>query len=376
MHFDLLKTDSQSKARLGLLHTDHGTIETPIFMPVGTVGSVKGVHQQELRDDINAQIILGNTYHLFLRPGTDVLEAAGGLHQFMGWERPILTDSGGYQVYYLSGSRKIQEEGVKFQSHIDGSYHFFTPERAIEIQRSIGADIIMAFDECTPYPCDYAYAKRSMHLTHRWLGRCFTAMEQTAPKYGYEQALFPIVQGSTYKDLREESAHAIASFDAVGNAIGGLSVGEPDDELYEMTELVCGILPTEKPRYLMGVGTPTNLLESIALGVDMFDCVMPSRNARHGLLYTWEGTINIKNEKWAKDFSPLDPTSKVWVDQVYTKAYLRHLIKTGEYLGIQIATIHNLAFYLELMRLSREKIASGEFVAWKNQVVTQLGQRR
>ena len=376
MHFDLLKTDSQSKARLGLLHTDHGTIETPIFMPVGTVGSVKGVHQQELRDDINAQIILGNTYHLFLRPGTDVLEAAGGLHQFIGWERPILTDSGGYQVYSLSGSRKIQEEGVKFQSHIDGSYHFFTPERAIEIQRSIGADIIMAFDECTPYPCDYAFAKRSMHLTHRWLGRCFTAMEQTAPKYGYEQALFPIVQGSTYKDLREESAHAIASFDAVGNAIGGLSVGEPDDELYEMTELVCGILPTEKPRYLMGVGTPTNLLESIALGVDMFDCVMPSRNARHGLLYTWEGTINIKNEKWAKDFSPLDPTSKVWVDQVYTKAYLRHLIKTGEYLGIQIATIHNLAFYLELMRLSREKIASGEFVAWKNQVVTQLGQRR
>ena len=376
MHFDLLKTDSQSKARLGLLHTDHGTIETPIFMPVGTVGSVKGVHQQELRDDINAQIILGNTYHLFLRPGTDVMEAAGGLHQFMGWERPILTDSGGYQVYSLSGSRKILEEGVKFQSHIDGSYHFFTPERAIEIQRSIGADIIMAFDECTPYPCDYAYAKRSMHLTHRWLGRCFTAMEQTAPKYGYEQALFPIVQGSTYKDLREESAHAIASFDAVGNAIGGLSVGEPDDELYEMTELVCGILPTEKPRYLMGVGTPTNLLESIALGVDMFDCVMPSRNARHGLLYTWEGTINIKNEKWAKDFSPLDPTSKVWVDQVYTKAYLRHLIKTGEYLGIQIATIHNLAFYLELMRLAREKIASGDFVAWKNQVVTKLGQRR
>ena len=375
MHFDLLKTDSQSKARLGRLHTAHGTIETPIFMPVGTVGSVKGVHQQELRDDINAQIILGNTYHLFLRPGTEVLEAAGGLHQFIGWERPILTDSGGYQVYSLSGSRKIQEEGVKFQSHIDGSYHFFTPERAIEIQRSIGADIIMAFDECTPYPCDYAYAKRSMHLTHRWLARCFTAMDQTEPKYGYEQALFPIVQGSTYKDLREESAHAIASFDAVGNAIGGLSVGEPDDELYEMTELVCGILPTEKPRYLMGVGTPINLLESIALGVDMFDCVMPSRNARHGLLYTWEGTINIKNEKWAKDFSQLDPSSKVWVDQVYTKAYLRHLIKTGEYLGIQIATIHNLAFYLELMRVAREKIASGEFVSWKNQVVTKLGQR-
>ena len=375
MHFDLLKTDSQSKARLGRLHTSHGTIETPIFMPVGTVGSVKGVHQQELRDDINAQIILGNTYHLFLRPGTEVLEAAGGLHQFIGWERPILTDSGGYQVYSLSGSRKIQEEGVKFQSHIDGSYHFFTPERAIEIQRSIGADIIMAFDECTPYPCDYAYAKRSMHLTHRWLARCFTAMDQTEPKYGYEQALFPIVQGSTYKDLREESAHAIASFDAVGNAIGGLSVGEPDDELYEMTDLVCGILPTEKPRYLMGVGTPINLLESIALGVDMFDCVMPSRNARHGLLYTWEGTINIKNEKWAKDFTALDPSSSVWVDQVYTKAYLRHLIKTGEYLGLQIATIHNLAFYLELMRVAREKIASGEFITWKNQVVPKLGQR-
>ena len=375
MHFDLLKTDSQSKARLGRLHTAHGSIETPIFMPVGTGGSVKGVHQQELREDINAQIILGNTYHLFLRPGIEVLEAAGGLHQFMGWERPMLTDSGGYQVYSLSGSRKIQEEGVKFQSHIDGSYHFFTPERAIEIQRIIGADIIMAFDECTPYPCDYNYAKRSMHLTHRWLARCFTAMEQSEPKYGYEQALFPIVQGSTYKDLREQSAHAIASFDAVGNAIGGLSVGEPDYELYEMTELVCGILPTEKPRYLMGVGTPTNLLESIALGIDMFDCVMPSRNARHGLLYTWEGTINIKNEKWSKDFSPLDASSQVWVDQVYTKAYLRHLIKTGEFLGIQIATIHNLAFYLELMRVAREKIASGEFVAWKNQVIQKLGQR-
>jgi queuine tRNA-ribosyltransferase len=375
MHFDLLHQDPHSKARLGRLHTAHGTIETPIFMPVGTVGSVKGVHQQELRDDINAQIILGNTYHLFLRPGTEVLEAAGGLHQFIGWERPILTDSGGYQVYSLSGSRKIQEEGVKFQSHIDGSYHFFTPERAIEIQRSIGADIIMAFDECTPYPCDYNYAKRSMHLTHRWLQRCFTAMDESEPKYGYEQALFPIVQGSTYKDLREASAHAIASFDAVGNAIGGLSVGEPDEDLYEMTDLVCNILPKDKPRYLMGVGTPTNLLECIALGVDMFDCVMPSRNARHGLLYTWEGTINIKNEKWAKDFTALDPSSSVWVDQVYTKAYLRHLIKTGEYLGVQIATIHNLAFYLELMRVAREKIASGEFMTWKNQVVQKLGQR-
>jgi queuine tRNA-ribosyltransferase len=345
-------------------------------MPVGTVGSVKGVHQQELRDDINAQIILGNTYHLFLRPGIEVLEAAGGLHQFIGWERPMLTDSGGYQVYSLSGRRKIIEEGVKFQSHLDGSYHFFTPERAIDIQRSIGADIIMAFDECTPYPCEYNYAKRSMDMTHRWLKRCFEAMDATEPKYGYEQALFPIVQGSVYKDLRKESAEAIASWDAVGNAIGGLSVGEPDEDLYEMTELVCGILPKDKPRYLMGVGTPTNILECIALGIDMFDCVMPSRNARHGLLYTWEGTINIKNEKWSKDFSPIDETSGVWVDQVYTKAYLRHLVKSGEYLGIQIATIHNLAFYLELVKQAREHIQAGDFVAWKNQVTPKLSIRR
>ena len=344
-------------------------------MPVGTVGSVKGVHQQELRDDINAQIILGNTYHLFLRPGIDVLEAAGGLHQFMGWERPMLTDSGGYQVYSLSGSRKINEEGVKFQSHIDGSYHFFTPERAIDIQRSIGADIIMAFDECTPYPCDYQYAKRSMHMTHRWLKRCMDRMEQTEPKYGYNQALFPIVQGSVYKDLRTESAETIASFDAIGNAIGGLSVGEPDDELYEMTDHVCQILPTEKPRYLMGVGTPVNLLECIALGIDMFDCVMPSRNARHGMLFTWEGTINIKNKKWEMDFSPIDASGKAFVDQVYTKAYLRHLIKTGENLGIQIATIHNLAFYLDLMKEARKRILDGSFVEWKNAITPKLGQR-
>jgi len=375
MHFDLLHTDTKSRARVGLLHTDHGTIETPIFMPVGTVGSVKGVHQQELRDDINAQIILGNTYHLFLRPGIDVLEAAGGLHQFMGWERPMLTDSGGYQVYSLSGSRKINEEGVKFQSHIDGSYHFFTPERAIDIQRSIGADIIMAFDECTPYPCDYQYAKRSMHMTHRWLKRCMDRMEQTEPKYGYNQALFPIVQGSVYKDLRTESAETIASFDAIGNAIGGLSVGEPDDELYEMTDHVCQILPTEKPRYLMGVGTPVNLLECIALGIDMFDCVMPSRNARHGMLFTWEGTINIKNKKWEMDFSPIDASGKAFVDQVYTKAYLRHLIKTGENLGIQIATIHNLAFYLDLMKEARKRILDGSFVEWKNAITPKLGQR-
>ena len=375
MHFDLISQDSETKARTGLLHTDHGTIETPIFMPVGTAGTVKGVHQQELRDDIQAQIILGNTYHLFLRPGTQVIENAGGLHQFIGWERPILTDSGGYQVYSLSGSRKIKEEGVKFQSHLDGSYHVFTPERAIDIQRSIGADIIMAFDECTPYPCEYSYAKRSMQMTHRWLKRCFEQMERTEPKYGYEQALFPIVQGSVYKDLRTESAETIASHNAIGNAIGGLSVGEPEEELYEMTEHVCSILPKEKPRYLMGVGTPWNILESIALGIDMMDCVMPSRNARHGLLFTKKGTINIKNEKWANDFSPIDESSEVWSDQVYTKAYLRHLIKSGEYLGVQIATIHNLAFYLWLVKEAREKIKTGEFYSWKNQMVKQMKQR-
>lgn len=375
MHFEVLQTDLKTNARTGMLHTDHGVIETPIFMPVGTAGSVKGVHQQELRDDVNAQIILGNTYHLYLRPGLEVLENAGGLHQFIGWERPMLTDSGGYQVYSLSGSRKIREEGVKFQSHIDGSYHFFTPERAIDIQRSIGADIIMAFDECTPYPCDYDYAKRSMHMTHRWLQRCFAQFESTSPKYGYEQALFPIVQGSVYKDLRTESAETIASHDAVGNAIGGLSVGEPDEELYAMTDLVCGILPKEKPRYLMGVGTPVNLLECIALGIDMFDCVMPSRNARHGMLFTSEGIINIKNAKWANDFSPLDPSGTAYVDQVYTKAYLRHLITAKENLGIQIATIHNLAFYLQLMKEAREQIKAGTFSTWKDQMIPKLRNR-
>lgn len=375
MHFDLHKTDNLTKARAGTLHTDHGMIETPIFMPVGTAGTVKGVHQQELREEVKAQIILGNTYHLYLRPGTDVLEGAGGLHQFIGWERPILTDSGGYQVYSLSGSNKITEEGVKFQSHLDGSYHFFTPEKAIDIQRSIGGDIIMAFDECTPYPCNYQYAKNSMHMTHRWLKRCMDHFQATEPKYGYEQALFPIVQGSTYKDLRTESAEMIASFDAVGNAIGGLSVGEPDEDMYEMTDLVCSILPKEKPRYLMGVGTPINILESIALGVDMMDCVMPSRNARHGLLFTSEGTINIKNLKWEKDFTPLDPNGTAYVDQVYTKAYLRHLIKTKEYLGIQIATIHNLAFYLALVNEARERILNGTFGPWKDVMVQKLGRR-
>ncbi len=375
MHFDLLHSDSKSNARAGIIHTDHGTIETPIFMPVGTAGTVKGVHQHELKDDIQAQIILGNTYHLYMRPGMEVIEGAGGLHKFNGWEGPILTDSGGYQVYSLSSSNKITEEGVKFKSHIDGSNHFFTPEKSIDIQRSIGADIIMAFDECTPYPCEYNYAKRSMHMTHRWLKRCFDEMDRTSPLYGHNQALFPIVQGSTYKDLRTESAEMIASFGAIGNAIGGLSVGEPDEELYAMTDLVCGILPKDKARYLMGIGTPINLLECIALGIDMFDCVMPSRNARHGMLFTSEGIINIKNLKWEKDFSMLDPNGTSYVDKFYSKAYLRHLIKSSEYLGFQIATIHNLAFYLSLVKEARVRIIDGTFTDWKNKMVVKLGKR-
>jgi queuine tRNA-ribosyltransferase len=375
MHFDLLTTDSKTKARAGVLHTAHGAIETPIFMPVGTAGTVKGVHQQELKDDVEAQIILGNTYHLYLRPGLEVIEAAGGLHEFINWDRPILTDSGGYQVYSLSGCNKITEKGVKFQSHIDGSYHFFTPESAIDIQRTIGADIIMAFDECTPYPCDYKYAKRSMHMTHRWLTRCMDQMKSTEPKYGFEQALFPIVQGSVYKDLRKETAETIASHDAIGNAIGGLSVGEPDHELYEMTDLVCSILPQEKPRYLMGVGTPVNLLECIAMGVDMFDCVMPSRNARHGMLFTSEGIINIKNQKWKLDFSPLDENGTASVDKIYSKAYLRHLITSKENLGIQIATIHNLAFYLALVKEARKHILDGTFSSWKEKMIPKLQNR-
>ena len=375
MHFDLQFTDTKTKARAGLMHTENGVIETPIFMPVGTAGTVKGVHQHELKSEVNAQIILGNTYHLYLRPGLEVLEQAGGLHKFIGWDKPILTDSGGYQVYSMSGSRKIIEEGVRFQSHIDGSYHFFTPERAIDIQRTIGADIIMAFDECTPYPCEYDYAKQSMHMTHRWLKRCFSQMEITEPKYGFEQALFPIVQGSVYKDLRTESAETIASHNAVGNAIGGLSVGEPDEELYSMTDLVCSILPKEKPRYLMGVGTPVNLLECISMGVDMFDCVMPSRNGRHGMLFTSEGIINIKNEKWQFDFSAIDANGTATVDQVYTKAYLRHLIKSKENLGIQIATIHNLAFYLALVKEAREQIVAGTFSQWKDKMIPKLQNR-
>ena len=375
MHFELKHTDSQSKARAGLLHTDHGTIETPIFMPVGTQGTVKGVHQWELREEVTAQIILGNTFHLYLRPGLEVMSKAGGLHQFIGWERPILTDSGGYQVYSLAKSRKITEEGVKFQSHHDGSYHFFSPERAIDIQRIIGADIIMAFDECTPYPCDYSYAQRSMHMTHRWLKRCISQMNSTEPLYGYNQALFPIVQGSVYPDLRKESAEFIAEQGAIGNAIGGLSVGEPDEDLYSMTDLVCSILPVDKPRYLMGVGTPVNLLEGIALGVDMFDCVMPSRNARHGMLFTSEGTVNIKNQKWALDFSQIDENGTAYVDKVYTKAYLHHLIKAKENLAIQIATVHNLSFYLALMKEARKRILDGTFRTWKDEQVKKLGRR-
>ena len=375
MHFDISHQDKNSSARAGEFHTDHGVVKTPIFMPVGTAGTVKGVHQRELKQDIEAEIILGNTYHLFLRPGMDIIEGAGGLHQFINWDKPILTDSGGYQVYSLSGSRKITEEGVKFQSHIDGSYHYFTPEKAIDIQRSIGADIIMAFDECTPYPCDYAYAKNSMGMTHRWLKRCLEQMDKTSCNYGYNQALFPIVQGSTYKDLRQESAKVISSFDAFGNAIGGLSVGEPEEDLYEMTALVTEILPVEKPRYLMGVGTPWNLLECIAFGVDMFDCVMPSRNARHGLLFTTRGTINIKNQKWSKDFSAIDAESPCFVDQNYSKAYLRHLLKSGEFLGMQIATIHNLSFYLRIMKEARARIIDGSFIAWKNKMVKQMNQR-
>lgn len=375
MHFILNHTDNQSNARAGVIKTDHGEIETPIFMPVGTAGTVKGLHQAELENEVRAQIILGNTYHLYLRPGLDVIEGAGGIHKFNGWKHPILTDSGGYQVYSLSGSRKITEEGVKFQSHHDGSYHFFTPERAIEIQRIIGADIIMAFDECTPYPCDYHYAKRSMHMTHRWLKRCVTAMNETEPLYGYNQTLFPIIQGSVYKDLRKESAETIVEADLPGNAIGGLSVGEPDEDLYEMTELVCEVLPKEKPRYLMGVGTPINLLECIALGIDMFDCVMPTRNARHGMLFTSEGIINIKNKKWEKDYSPVDPNGTSSVDQFYTKAYLRHLIKSSEFLGYQIASIHNLAFYLALVKEARVRILDGTFSAWKKEMVIKLATR-
>ena len=375
MKFELTAKDPQSSARAGVLHTDHGDIHTPIFMPVGTAGSVKAVHQRELAEDIKAEIILGNTYHLYLRPGIELLQQAGGLHKFNGWSRPILTDSGGYQVYSLGANRKITEEGVIFKSHIDGSKHTFTPERVMDIQRIIGADIIMAFDECTPYPCDYQYAKDSMHMTHRWLTRCVDRINSTESKYGYEQALFPIVQGSIYKDLRQQSAEFIAAQSQWGNAIGGLSVGEPHEDMYAMTDLVCNILPADKPRYLMGVGTPENILECIALGIDMFDCVMPTRNARNGMLFTTEGIINIRNEKWKDDLSPIDITLGGYVSTFYSKAYLRHLIISKEILGAQIASIHNLTFYLWLVKEARIKIQEGTFVEWKNKMAKIVSQR-
>ncbi|WP_411275670.1 tRNA guanosine(34) transglycosylase Tgt [Daejeonella sp.] len=375
MKFKLEATDSLSKARAGEITTDHGIIQTPIFMPVGTAGTVKAVHQRELDHDVKAQIILGNTYHLYLRPGLHTVEAAGGLHNFIGWKKPILTDSGGYQVYSLSGVRKIKEEGVTFRSHIDGSKHLFTPESVMDTQRIIGADIIMAFDECTPYPCEYGYARRSIEMTHRWLKRCCTHFDNTEPKYGHSQTLFPIVQGSVYKDLRRQSAEMIASCEREGNAIGGLSVGEPAEDMYEMTEIVCEILPAHKPRYLMGVGTPVNILENIALGIDMFDCVMPSRNARNGMLFTKNGIINIKNERWKNDFSAIEEDSDLFADRNYSKAYLRHLAHSNEILGSQIATLHNLHFYIWLVSEARAKIIDGTFSEWKNKMVKQVAQR-
>jgi len=375
MKFDLIKKDIHSNARLGKITTPHGKINTPIFMPVGTAGTVKGVHQHELVEDSGAEIILSNTYHLYLRPKLDVIEKAGGIHKFIGWQNPLLTDSGGYQVYSLADNRKITEEGVKFQSHIDGSYQFFTPENVIDIQRRIGADIIMAFDECTPYPCEFKYAKKSMHLTHRWLKRCCKRFDETNEIYKSKQSLFPIVQGSTYKELRKESAEHIALQNMEGNAIGGLSVGEPHDLLYEMTDIVCSILPKDKPRYLMGVGTPSNLLECISIGVDMFDCVMPSRNARNGMLFTSEGTINIKNKKWENDYSMLDNNGTSYVDKRYTKAYLRHLFASGEILGKQIATLHNIRFYIWLMEEARKKIEENTFIVWKNEMIKKLDTR-
>ena len=375
MKFKLEATDPQSKARAGVISTDHGDIPTPIFMPVGTVGSVKAVHIQELIDQVSAKIILGNTYHLYLRPGIKVLEAAGGLHRFNGWSRPILTDSGGFQVYSLADNRKLKEDGVEFRSHIDGSKHFFTPEFAIDIQRSIGGDIIMAFDECTPFPCDYNYARRSMQLTHAWLDRCVERMRVTEPKYGYSQSLFPIVQGSVYRDLRIQSAEKIASAGCDGNAIGGLSVGEPVETMYELTELVCGILPADKPRYLMGVGTPANILESIALGIDMMDCVMPTRNGRNGMIFTSEGIINLKNEKWKMDFSPVDPNGETFVDAQYTRAYLRHLFVAGEILGPMIASLHNIGFYLWLVREARKHIIAGDFAEWRDMMLQKVTRR-
>lgn len=375
MKFELLHNDTKTNARAGLITTDHGVIETPIFMPVGTQGAVKAVHMPELRDDIQAQIILGNTYHLYLRPGLDVLEQAGGLHKFNGWERPILTDSGGFQVFSLSDNRKLHEEGAEFRSHIDGSKHLFTPEKVMDIERTIGADIIMAFDECCPGDANYEYAKKSLGLTERWLDRCFKRFNETEPKYGYRQSLFPIVQGCVYPDLRIRAAENVAAKEADGNAIGGLAVGEPTEKMYEMIEIVNGILPKDKPRYLMGVGTPTNILEAIERGVDMFDCIMPTRNGRNGQLFTAYGTMNMRNKKWEADFSPIDPDGASFVDRIYTKAYLHHLIKVNEILGLQIASIHNLTFYLWLVKEARKHIIAGDFSAWKNTMVRQLNNR-
>ena len=375
MKFELLHTDTKSKARAGKITTDHGVIETPIFMPVGTQGAVKAVHMPELKDDIKAQIILGNTYHLYLRPGLDILEKAGGLHKFNTWDRPILTDSGGFQVFSLSENRKLKEEGAEFRSHIDGSKHLFTPEKVMDIERSIGADIIMAFDECCPGDAEYDYAKKSLALTERWLDRCITRFKETEPKYGYEQALFPIVQGCVYPELRKRAAENVASKGMDGNAIGGLAVGEPTEKMYEMIEVVNEILPEDKPRYLMGVGTPINILEAIERGVDMFDCIMPTRNGRNGQLFTAYGTMNMRNKKWENDFSPIDPEGTSYVDRLYSKAYLHHLIKVNEILGLQIASIHNLAFYLWLVKEARKHIIAGDFTTWKSQMVRQMDNR-
>ena len=374
MTFTLQHTDSKSEARAGLITTDHGEIQTPIFMPVGTLGSVKGVHLHELKDDVKAQIILGNTYHLYLRPGLEVIEKAGGLHRFNGFDRPMLTDSGGFQVFSLAGIRKLTEKGAEFRSHIDGSKHLFTPESVMDIERTIGADIIMAFDECTPGDADFNYAKKSLELTERWLDRCIKRFNETSPKYGYSQSLFPIVQGCTFADLRKRAAENIASKGADGNAIGGLAVGEPTDVMYEMIEVVNSILPKEKPRYLMGVGTPQNILEAIERGVDMFDCVMPTRNGRNAMLFTYEGTMNMRNKKWESDFTPIDP-SGCYVDQIYSKAYLHHLFKAKELLAMQIASIHNLAFYLRLVTDAREHIEKGDFASWKRSVIDNLGRK-
>lgn len=375
LSFSIAANDPKSAARAGVLQTGHGPIETPIFMPVGTAGTVKACHIRDVREEAKAQIILGNTYHLYLRPGLDVLEAAGGLHKFNGWDRPILTDSGGFQVFSLTGIRKMKEEGVTFQSHIDGSRHLFTPEKVMDIERSIGADIMMAFDECTPGTADYNYAKQSMELTHRWLDRCVERFNATEPKYGYEQALFPIVQGCVYRDLRERSAEYIASKGADGNAIGGLAVGEPTEKMYEMIELVNSILPKDKPRYLMGVGTPANILEGISRGVDMFDCVMPTRNGRNGMIFTSEGIINLKNEKWKYDFSPVDPNGDTFVDAQYSRAYLRHLFVAGEILGPMIASLHNIAFYLWLVREARMHIIEGDFTNWRDLTLAKVTKR-